>query len=123
MSEWTSRIRDHRVWDLMKHLGPIIGEEEQVEGIEPAAVEGLERLRAVLAFCGKRLGGSDPIAMSPTPLDAIAGSLESAKTEVEAFVKDHNAAHLTNANSMADSALVQLAQVPAAATPEHLVGL
>lgn len=107
----------------MKNLGPIIDEAEQVEDVEPAALEGLERLRAVLALCGKRLGGSDPIAMSPTPLDAIAGSLESAKTEVEAFVKDHNAAHLTTANGMADSALGQLAQVPAAATPEDLVGL
>jgi len=123
VSEWTSRILDHRVWDLMKKLGPIIDEAEQIEEVDPTALEGLERLRAVLAFCGKRLGGTDPATTSPAPLDAIAGSLESAKTEVEAFVKDHNAAHLTNANSMVDSVLIQPAQVPAAATPEDLVGL
>src|SRR5882762_5939996 len=112
MSEWTSRILDHRVWNLMKKLGPIIDEAEQVEEVDPTSLEGLERLRAVLAFCGKRLGGTDPATTSPGPLDAIAGSLDSAKTEVEAFLKDSNAAHLTNANSSADAALVQLAQVP-----------
>jgi hypothetical protein len=123
MSEWTSRIRDHRVWELMKNLGPIIDKAEQVEDIEPAALEGLERLRAVLAFCGKRLGGSDPATTSPAPLDAIAGSLDSAKAEVEAFLKDNNAAHLTNANNSGDAALVQLSQVPGVTTPEEMIGL
>jgi hypothetical protein len=63
------------------------------------------------------------MTMSPTSLDAIAGSLESAKTEVEGFLKDHNTAHLASANTVADAALVLIAQVPGVATPQDLVGL
>ncbi len=82
MSEWTARIRDHRIWDLVKNLGPIIDKAEQV-----------------------------------------AGSLDSAKTEVEAFLKDSNSAHLINANNSADAAMVQLSQVSGVTTPEELIGL
>jgi hypothetical protein len=123
MSEWTSRIRDHRIWDLMKNLGPIIDQAERIEDLDPVALEGLERLRSVLAFCGKRLSGTDPLTMSPTPLDAIAGSIESVKTEVEGFIKDNNAAHLATANTAADNALIHLAQVPGAPTSQDIVGL
>jgi hypothetical protein len=107
----------------MKSLGPIIDEAEQLDDVDSAAVEGLERLRSVLTFCGKRLGGTDPVTMSPAPLDAIAGSLESAKTEVEGFLKDRSAAHLVVANSVADAALVHLAQVPGVTTQQELIGL
>ena len=124
MSEWTARITDHRVWKVMEGLGPKIDEAENVEGIEPSAVESLERLRAVLAFCGKRLGATDPLTMTLAPLDAIATSFQTATTEVESFTKDKNLDHLTTANtSGADQALGYLAQVPGIATKQELVGL
>ena len=124
MSDWTTRITDHRVWNVMAGLGPKIDEAENVEGIEPSAVESLERLRAVLAFCGKRLGATDPLTMTIAPLDAIATSFQTATTEVESFTKDKNFDHLTTANtSGADQALGYLAQVPGIATKQELVGL
>jgi hypothetical protein len=124
MSEWAARITDHRVWKVMADLGPRIDEAENVEGIEPSAVESLERLRAVLAFCGKRLGATDPLTMTIAPIDAIATSFQTATTEVEAFTNDKNIDHLTVANtSGADQALGYLAQVPGIATEQELVGL
>jgi hypothetical protein len=123
MSEWTSRINGHRVWDLMKGLGPIIDEAVRLKDLDPTVIDGLERLRSVLTFCGKRLGGTDPLTIPPAPLDAIAGSLESAKAEIEAFVIDHGVAHLASANGAADTALINLAQIPGIATQEELVGL
>jgi len=77
----------------------------------------------VLAFSGKRLGGSDPLTILPAPLDAIAGAVESQRSEVEAFISDRNLAHLTNANQSADTVLSNLAQVPGVSTPEELIGL
>jgi hypothetical protein len=112
MSEWTSRIRDHRIWELMRGLGPTIDKVAQLDDLDPAALEALERIRSVLAFCGKRLGGSEPLTTLPAPLDAI-----------EAFITDRNLTHLTNANQSADSALANLAQVPGPSTPEELIGL
>jgi hypothetical protein len=123
MSEWTSRIQGHRVWDLMKTLGPVIDEAVKLDDLDPSTIDGLERLRTVLTFCGKRLGAADPLTMATGPLDAIAGSLESVKAEVEGFLKDRNTTHVANANTGADSTLVQLSQIPGIASRQELVGL
>jgi len=58
MSEWASRIREHRIWNVMKALGPALDEAEQLDDIDPSAVATLERIRAILALAGKRLGSS-----------------------------------------------------------------
>lgn len=123
MSEWTSRVRDHRIWELMRSLGPIIDKAVQSDDPDPAAVEALERLRSVLAFCGKRLGGSDPLTILPAPLDAMAGAFESQRTEIEAFISDRNLARLTSANQSADAVLASLVQIPGISAPEELIGL
>jgi hypothetical protein len=107
----------------MQSFGPQIDEAEKLDDLDSIAVDALERLRAVLTFCGKRLGGTDPLTMTPAPLDAIAGSLETSKAEVEAFTKDRSLAHLTSANNGADTALGHLAQVPGITTKQELVGL
>src|SRR5208337_2622444 len=123
MSEWTSRVRDHRVWGLMQALGPTIDKAVRLDEVDPVAVEALERLRLVLAFCGKRLGGTEPLMIPPGPLDSLAGYLESEQSEIDAFVGDQDIAHLNRANAAADTALLQLAQVPGISTPEELIGL
>ena len=93
----------------MEGLGPKIDEIEQLESLDPAALGALERLRIVLTLCGKRLGGTDPLTIPPVPLDVIAGSLESARTEIEAYVSDRSPQHLVNANNSADAILIHLA--------------
>lgn len=123
MSLWTSRIKDHRIWELMKSLGPLIDQAEKVDDVEPDAVEALERLRSVLALCGKRLGGSDPLVMSPASLDPIAASFDQQKAAIEAFISDRNPTHLTDANHSADAALGVLSQIPGISSPEELIGL
>lgn len=123
MSEWISRVKDHRIWELMNVLGPTIDKAVRLDDAEPAAVEALERLRSVLAFCGKRLGGSDPLTVPPAPLDAMAGAFESQKAEIEAFISDRNSAHLTAANNSADTALANLVQIPGVSASEELIGL
>lgn len=123
MSLWTSRITDHRIWDLMKNLGPLIDQAEQIDDVEPDAVEALERLRSILALCGKRLGGIDPLAMSPASLDSIAVGFDQQKVAIEAFTSDRNPTHLTDANHAADTILVVLAQIPGVSSPEELIGL
>jgi hypothetical protein len=107
----------------MKNLGPLIDQAEQIDDVEPDAVDALERLRSVLALCGKRLGGIDPLAMSPASLDSIAVGFDQQKVAIEAFISDRNPTHLTDANHAADAALVVLAQIPGISSPEELIGL
>ena len=123
MSEWTLRITDHRIWNEMKALGPMLDNVLRLEDIDAGTIESIERLRSVLALCGKRLGASDPLTIAPASLDSIAGAIESQKSQIETFMSDRNLAHLVNANGAADTALLSLAQVPGIATSEDLVGL
>jgi hypothetical protein len=124
MSQWTARVQDHRVWALMTGLGSAIDQAVKLDDIAPDAVDALERLRSILSLSGKRLGGSDPLTVLPAPLDGLASSFEAQKSEIDAFISDHNAAHLNNANSQADSALANyLPQVPGVASSEEMIGL
>lgn len=123
MSRWTSRIKEHRVWKDMQSLGPSIDQAVGLDDIDPSALEDLERLRTVLAFSGKRLGGADPLTAYPSALEPIATSFETAKTEIDAFVTDRDVAYLASANTAADTALAHLTQVPTLATPQELIGM
>src|ERR1700753_1665257 len=123
MSEWTSRIKDHRVWNLMKSLVLSIDHAVQMEDNTPDVLEGLERLRTVLAFCGKRLGGSAPDTTPPGPLETIASNLNAEKNEIDGFLRDHSPTHITSANNLADSVLLQLSQIPGIASPEELISI
>jgi hypothetical protein len=123
MSVWTSRVKDHRIWELMNVLGPLIDQAEGTNNIDAKAVESLERLRSVLALCGKRLAGVDPVTISPATLDLISSAFDQQKATLEAFIADGSTTHLAAANQSADSIVVNLAQVPALSSSEELIGL
>jgi hypothetical protein len=72
MSQWTERVVSHSVWQQMETLGPALDQAAMREGIDPSTHDGLERIRAILTFAGKRLAGADPQLMHPAPLDGIA---------------------------------------------------
>jgi hypothetical protein len=123
MSEWSVRVQDHRIWANLRSLGPAIDMATKVEGVTPVALASLERLRAVLTLCGKRLGGSDPLTIAPSTLEALAAYFESLDIEVNGFVSDANESHLITANGVADSALPVIALLPSLGPPEDIVEL
>jgi len=123
VSEWTSRIKNHRIWGLMDALGPTIDKAVRLDDLDPTALEALERLRSILTFSGKRLGGSDPQTILPTPLEGMAGAFASQAQEVEAFTVDRKIDHLAGANNLADIVLANLVQIPGVSSSEELVGL
>jgi len=53
MSQWTERITNHTVWQQMSALGPAIDSAVAREDIDPSKIDGIERVRTVLAFTGK----------------------------------------------------------------------
>ena len=108
MSLWADRIRSHTVWQQMETLGPALDEALRREGIDPSSTDGFERIRAILTFTGKRLAGADPLLMHPGPLDAIAGALQNALSEIQAFVTDGDVSRVVSANSHADTLLAHL---------------
>jgi len=123
MGQWTDRIKNHAVWQHLQSLGPAIDRAVARDGVDADMVDGLERLRAVLAFVGKRLAAAEPATTYPGPLDGIAGALQNATNEVQAFVGNGGIGHIVNANAQGDTALAHLAQVPIPTTPKELAGL
>jgi hypothetical protein len=121
MSNWIERVQSHRVWSLMSELGPLIDRAMTAIDVEVDTISGFERLRAVLAYCGKRLGGGDPLLVLPAALEAMAGAFESQKTEIQAFTTDRNPAHVVTANTAADNALLTAFQLPGLLTSEEQI--
>jgi hypothetical protein len=111
MSQWTDRVLSHAVWQQMETLGPALDQALSREGIDSTSIQGIERLRAILTFTGKRLAGADPELIQQPPLDGIAGSIQSILSDITAFQNDGDGARIVNANTHADSILVHLATV------------
>jgi len=56
-------------------------------------------------------------------MDSIASTLQSATSELQAFVANGNSGNVANANTHADAALAYLAQLPVPGTPQELAAL
>src|SRR5207253_8804323 len=110
MSDWIERVQNHRVWTLMKDLGPLIDNAINLEDVDAVTLAGLERLRAVLTYCGKRLGGGDPLLVLPARLEAMAASFESQKSAIQLFITDTSTDHITVPNTVPDYALLPACQ-------------
>jgi len=118
VNEWSKRVLEHPVWSYLSGLGSALDQAGQRNGIDGLTLESIERLRAVLTFTGKRLAGADPLVTQPHQLDQIAAGLQSAATEVQAFVTSGAVNHLANANASADGFLTHLAAVNVPITPD-----
>ena len=42
MSDWIGRVQNHRVWTLMKDLGPLIDNAINLEDVDAVTLAGLE---------------------------------------------------------------------------------
>jgi len=120
MSQWTERVRNHQVWQQLTSLGPAIDQALARKENVPDALDGLERLRSVLTYCGKRLAANDPFLIHMPPIDGLAKNVERSIAEVNAYITDGNVGHIDNANAHADSILSNLAQLTAPFTQDDI---
>lgn len=123
MSQWIERVKSHAVWATLETLGNTIDQALKREDIQATSVDDLERLRAVLAICGKRLASTDPILVTPTPLTNLNARASEINALVGTFASNGDVAQLSSANAKADDLLVILASVPSAATSDDLTGI
>jgi len=123
MGPWDERIRGHRVWTEMANLGRAIDQSLSVEGITPESILDLERLKAVLTYCGKHIAAADPLITVPQPLDSIASSLQAINNALGAFISNGDSSHIVVANQNADAVLPPLSQIPGDYSPEELGAL
>lgn len=120
MNQWDEGVKGHRIWADMQSLGPAIDDALRVDDSSPDKLPGLERIRASLAFCGKRLAAADPFVTPVGLLDIAANGIAAARNELVAYSKDSQMVHIVGANGAMDGALPALAQVPAISSPAEL---
>jgi hypothetical protein len=121
MSQWTERLKNHPIWNRLENLGPAIDDALKREGAEPQSIEGLARLKAVLAFTGQRLAGADPFLLHFEALDNLANQFQTVIQETQNFTANGNSGHITNANTNADAALNILALLNVLLTTEDFI--
>lgn len=114
-------MHEHRIWASMEALGPAIDASERLEDLDPDSTDGLERLRSILAFCGKRIGGTEPTVLLLANLESIAQAFDNQRVELAAFATDRNPQHIVNATGQAEVAISQLAYIPGLATSEESI--
>lgn len=118
MTQWSGRLTSHPLFNHLQNLGPAIDNALSRENLEPQAAEGLSRLKAVLAFTGRRLAGADPFILQFGVVDTLGSQFQAIIAEVQNFIANGNLGHLTNANANADAALSHLAQLNVPLTTE-----
>lgn len=120
MSQWIDRINTHPIWELLTSLGLTIDRALARDENDAAVIDGLERIRTVLTFCGKRLATTDPVLVNPRSLNELNNQLTVARTELDAYVSDGVASHITTANASADEVLVALPSILAPIATDDL---
>jgi len=104
----------------MTSLGSAIDEAlKRANGAEQATVS-IERIRAVLAYIGKRAAAADPLLTSVPTLEGIANGFVGVRNELQNYAANGNVAHLTNASVPTDNALSSAATLPVTESPEEL---
>lgn len=123
MSTWTHRITQHGIWSALESFGATLESAAQRQDLPQDALQVLDRLRAVLAFVGKRLEGADPLLLTTAPLDNLASYINAATSEAQAFVANGNTGHLNNASAQLDTALTFAWQLATPATSSEIGAL
>lgn len=109
MDQWTKRFRNHPIFVTLGELGPAINESlKRPEAAEEGVREGLERLRKVNEFVGKRLDATDGALVIPAPLDQLANHMRDVVSAVNGFAANGQANLIENANGAAEAALSNL---------------
>lgn len=112
MGNHIERITSHAVWQEMETLGNLIDKVVSLNQLDPEIVDDVERVRTVLAYCGKRLASTDPALLLPVTLDTINTMLNQIRTELELFINNRNTSHINTVNLRTDELIAPLRNIP-----------
>ncbi len=121
MTQFSERYKNHLVWQILQNLGPVIDSALSREGTDAETLDAISRLKLILVFVGRRLAGADPYLFQVVSLDNLGSALQSLTQEVQNFIANGSVGHIANANSHADSALTNLAQISVQLTTEDFM--
>lgn len=125
MSAWADRFMNSKLWELLRNHG--INIDAALERDEAAdstdAVDGLERLRAVLTLVGKCLDGADPELVQLTVVSQLETCVLDVDIQVQAFLANGDESHIRAANDATDKVLNAVSQINVSQTVSDVAGI
>lgn len=112
MGIWVDRVKNHDIWASLQSLGRTIDKVSDVNfTISTDNAEGIERLRQILAFTGKRLAVVDPFLLEVALLDSTNANLKEIIANLELFMSSEDESRLITVQSIADLILAHLSKI------------
>lgn len=113
MSKWTDKFNSHALIGVWGNLIELVHDDDLVEKATEEAIEDIARLRKVIVYLNGIFENIDPEIVPFNHLTNIQKSTQGCINEINSFKGNKNAGHLTNANSHADTLILQFQQTPA----------
>ena len=113
MSKWTDRFSAHAMIGTWANLLDLVNDGSLEEGATEDSIEDIARLKKVITYLNGIFENIDPEVTPFNQLASLQKSAQHCTNEINAYKGNKNAGYLTNANTLADTLLVQFQQIPA----------
>lgn len=113
MSKWIDRFNTHAIIGVWGNLMELITDGSLDEGVTEDAIEDIARLKKVIVYLNGIYENIDPEVTPFNHLTSLQKSTQACINEINTFKGNKNVGHLTNANTHADTLLIQFQQIPA----------
>ncbi len=108
MSRWVANFSQHPLQEKWKHLSTELVQMTVDDQTIVTSVQELARLKKVVAYLDKLLGGIDPEMMPSSLWTSFDSQLDACLQQVKAYASDKQIAHIQQANEHVDNLLSYL---------------
>lgn len=113
MSKWIDNFNKHPLIGVWSNMMSLLDSDELDECITDDSVDDISRLRKVFHLLDGIFEQIDPELTPVNHLANIQKNVQNCINEINGYLSDKNIAHLTTANTSADTLLIQFHQIPA----------
>lgn len=111
MSKWNEKFNNHGFWTTWNSLKESLNNENLISH-DDSVLQDIARVKKVVGFIDGLLEQIDPELMNLAVLDNYNQAASNCLSEINAYLANKNAVHLTNANTQIDSFLTLLSRIP-----------
>lgn len=108
MSQWVDKFRAHAVHDVLSQLSSQIESAREIADDDSDALAHLLRLSRSIDLTTSRLSECDPEVAPFAPLVGLQQRAQQILDQLNSYVSNENAGHLTNANNEVDQFIIIL---------------
>ncbi|CAN0596728.1 unnamed protein product, partial [Ectocarpus sp. 12 AP-2014] len=105
----SENFENHILFDKLKAFEELLSDEKSEEKID---LENLSFFQTVYSYINQRVKLTIPDLVLKTELDSLSNEINAGITQINQFLGNNNAGHLTNATNNFNSALTRVKNLP-----------